>query len=459
MANTRLTRTVGTPTLNTKYTFSFWVKRALLTYSDAFMVDGRVDANNRFKIAFQSADKLEIFNSNGGSNTFKIDTNRQFRDTSAWYHIVLAVDTTDGTAGDRVKLYINGSRETSFASETTPSSSDANNVINESGATISIGAYYNNTYGYEGIISHFHFVDGTAYAPTVFGSTDATTGEWKINTSPSVTYGNNGFFILKDGNSVTDQSGNSNNFTVANGTLTNTEDCPSNVFAVFNRVDRHPGTTNNYGDYLSRGNTKITIASAQKGCLRSTIGVTSGKYYWEAKVISKSKGFYGVCNSKAFDTSSASIQASTHYSGLWYYENGPSYYTYNNNTNTTSIDSVANNDILCFALDMDNYAFYIRKNDSAWMNSGDPSSGSSRTGSIAELFTYGRNVLTDFGEVFINHYNDSGSGGSTVEYNFGNGYFGTTAITSEGTNASGIGKFEFNVPANYTSLSTKGLNL
>ena len=83
---------------------------------------------------------------------------------------------------------------------------------------------------FDGCMSHIHYTDGYAYyAPTVFGETDAT-GEWKINTSPSVTYGTNGFFILKDGASVTDQSGNSNNFTVAAGTLTNTEDCPSNVF-------------------------------------------------------------------------------------------------------------------------------------------------------------------------------------------------------------------------------------
>ena len=71
MASTRLTRTVGTPTLNTKYTLSFWVKRAKLTYSDAFIIDGRVDASNRFKIAFQSADKIEFWNSNG-SDTFPI---------------------------------------------------------------------------------------------------------------------------------------------------------------------------------------------------------------------------------------------------------------------------------------------------------------------------------------------------------------------------------------------------
>ena len=85
-------------------------------------------------------------------------------------------------------------------------------------------------YYFDGSMSHIHFIDGTAYDATAFGEYDAN-GVWKIKTSPSVTYGTNGFFILKDGNSVTDQSGNSNNFTVGGGTLTNTEDNPSNVFA------------------------------------------------------------------------------------------------------------------------------------------------------------------------------------------------------------------------------------
>ena len=80
------------------------------------------------------------------------------------------------------------------------------------------------------------FFDGYKYDASDFGSTDSTTGEWKINTSPSVSYGTMVSWILKDGNSVTDQSGNSNNFTVGGGTLTKTEDCPSNVFATINAL-------------------------------------------------------------------------------------------------------------------------------------------------------------------------------------------------------------------------------
>ena len=106
-------------------------------------------------------------------------------------------------------------------------------------------------------MSHVHFIDGTAYDASAFGETDATTGEWKINTSPSVTYGNNGFFILKDGNSVTDQSGNSNNFTVGGGTLTKTEDNPSNVFATWNPLSICNGSI--LKSTFTNGNTSILV--------------------------------------------------------------------------------------------------------------------------------------------------------------------------------------------------------
>ena len=112
-------------------------------------------------------------------------------------------------------------------------------------------------------MSHVHFCDGSALAPTVFGSTDSTTGEWKINTSPSFTYGTNGFTILKDGNTITDQSANSNNFTLSSGTLTKTEDCPSNVFATLNPLTSSNVTYSNGNLSLSGGDDVI-----------ATLGVT-----------------------------------------------------------------------------------------------------------------------------------------------------------------------------------------
>jgi hypothetical protein len=440
MANTRLTRTAGSPTLNTKYTISVWVKRASLG-GDDFIMDGRQDANNRFKLAFQSANKLEIWNSHGGSDTWVRNSNRVFRDTSGWYHIVLAVDTTDSTALDRVKLYINGVRETSFASTTNPSQNDANNVINESGAGVHIGDYSGGSNAFDGCMSHFHFCDGTALAPTVFGETDSTTGEWKIKTSPSFTLGNNGFTILKDGNTITDQSTNSNDFSLASGTLTNTEDCPSNVFATIDQqyyINRAQTVT------LSSGNTKVVSSGNNWKNFVSTLTMGSGKYYCEYKVDAwngSNLQYVGVVADwlNLNKSSHPDSFAGNATNGIGYGMNGN--YTYNN-SDTSGGATYAANDIIGVALDATNSKLYFSKNGS-WQFSGDPSNNSGGISIAANL-----NYFFVFG-----HYGSQGG-----SFNFGNGFFGTTAISSEGTNASGIGKFEYDVPTGFAALSTKGLN-
>ena len=122
-------------------------------------------------------------------------------------------------------------QETSFSNDTYPSQNADMTFAN--GYTNYIGRYGANTNSnFDGSMSYFYFVDGSVIDIAQFGSTDSTTGEWKINTSPTISsYGNEGFLILKDGNTITDQSSNSNNFTVGAGTLTKTEDNPSNVFA------------------------------------------------------------------------------------------------------------------------------------------------------------------------------------------------------------------------------------
>nr|BAR39667.1 spry domain protein [uncultured Mediterranean phage uvMED] len=439
MANTRLTRTAGTPTLNTKFTISVWVKRSSLG-ADQFIMDGRQDASNRFKLAFQSANKLEIWNSHGGSDTFAINTNRTFRDTSNWMHILLAVDTTDGTAGDRVKLYINGVRETSFSSSTNPSQNDANNVINENGAGVHIGDYSGGSNAFSGCMSHFHFCDGTALAPTVFGSTDSVTGEWQINTSPSFTLGTNGFTILKDGNTITDQSSNSNDFSLASGTLTPTEDCPSDSFATFNNLIAQTGAT------FANGNTFVYRSSAGNvkriGC---TIGATSGKYYAEFQLGTNQWG--GVCLTNGGDIARTEA-GSNGYMGEYAADKSVGVrqdgIVYSSGANVSSAQwnqgSLGATDKLCLALDLDNKKLFLGKNG-VWSSSSNPASN---TGGI---------TLTGDSYTFC-----GATDNADCKINTGNGYFGTDAISSEGSNASGIGKFEYDVPTGFTALSTKGLN-
>ena len=455
MASTYLSRTSGTATNKDKCTLSVWLKRSKLSGNDEIIIGEYASSNDRGKLLF-NADHLHYFQRTGGSITASVKTTRVFRDPSAWYHIVVAFDTAQSTDSDRIKFYINGVQETAFDIATYPSSGQ-NIRINEDSITPFIGyAGTTNTY-FDGSMSHMHFTDGYAYDASAFGSTDATTGEWKINTSPSVTYGTNGFFILKDGNSVTDQSGNGNNFTVGGGTLTKTEDCPSNVFATLNPLGYWRGQSHAPSGALSKGNNTTGIGSSEKTLLHSTIGVSSGKWYWEAKSDGVSKMFFGICNKNAFGDTSAPHD-SAGYNGIYYYEATPDFRANTGDgAKTTGISSITTGDVLGFALDMDNWALYIHKNGT-YMNSGDPTSGSSKTGAISELFNYGTWYMRYNEEVFASCYVSSTSGSGTASYNFGNGYFGTTAVSSAGTNASNNGIFEHDVPAGYTALSTKGLN-
>ena len=446
MASTYLTRTFGTPTDRKIFTWSAWIKRQnqVSDFQNA-LFGAYLNSSVRSVFRF-NAHKLNFQDTEG---SVEIRTNRLFRDVNAWYHIVLAVDTTQATSSDRVKLYVNGEQETSLDRTDYPVQ---NSIFLMGGADIHYINARNSSGSVDSIAdmsySHIHFTDGTAYDATAFGQYDAN-GVWTIKTSPSVTYGNNGFFILKDGNSVTDQSGNSNNWTVGAGTLTNTEDCPSNVFATMNPLNHYTGQT------FEAGNTAVKTISGNSVHQQfvSTLGISSGKFYWELKnhLATTSSSRIGISSENVI-SNPANLTGSGGHVG-----DDPESYAYvassgNKETNDSSSsygNSFTNGDILMVALDMDNNKLYFGKNGT-WQNSGDPTSGSTGTGS-AFTVTSG---LTYFPACSI-----LGGGGEAYQFNFGNGYFNTTAVSSAGTNASGNGIFEYDVPTGYTALSTKGLNL
>ena len=451
MANTYLTRTLGTPTNSDICTISVWLKIAS-TNATHGIAQQYSNSTNNFRFRIIPDGRLQIFQETLGASEISLLTTQVFRDTSAWYHIVIAFDTTQGTASNRVKLYVNGSQISDFDAETYPSQNtdiryNINSLVQE------IGKQDTSNY-FDGSMSHFHFTDGYAYDASAFGQYDAN-GVWTIKTSPSVTYGTNGFFILKDGNSVTDQSGNGNNFTVAGGTLTNTEDNPSNVFATLNFLNKEIG-----GATLSNGNNKLVTGSGTPytGKTNATLGASTGKYYWEVKPTTDPSTTFHIC---AIVGEDFDINNSTTYLNANGTE-GKSYISFkmaNGNIATnftgTRVDTsygnaVSTNDIIGVALDLDNGKIFFSINGT-WQNSGDPVTGtnpaSSDVGSLG-----GDIVFPAFGD---GNYATS----ATLEINFGNGYFGTTAVASAGTNASGIGIFEYDVPTGYTALSTKGLNL
>ncbi len=444
MASTYLTRTPSSNGSETKGTFSAWVKRTKL--GDYHKMYTSYQASNEFlDIQFNNADQLAVTILIGGSTYLDLRTTRLFRDVNAFYNIVVVIDSTDSTQADRCKIYVNGVRETSFATNTNNISADLNCRINGTAQNVYVGSWHNGDY-FEGLMSHVHWIDGTAYQASTFGSTDSTTGEWKINTNVTATYGTNGFFILKDGNSVTDQSGNSNNLTVAGGTLTNTEDNPSNVFCTLNPLIP-------IGANFSNGNlTHSTTSGGYKSSL-TTLGVSSGKWYCEVKYTTDT-GYtgIGVANFEKGNINSIGYLGDGTNSVSFFAGSQTLYYNGGNPSWTGA--SCANGDIIGIALDLDNGFIYWHKNGT-YMNSGNPTSGATGTGGYALS-----NIANSDGTGnYAFGVSTAATGGTrTLTCNFGNGYFGTTAISSEGTNASGIGKFEYDVPTGYTALSTKGLN-
>lgn len=443
MASTYLTRTnTGTVTNNKIFTFSAWIKRSKISSGQHSIFTGYVNSQNNDLLYIPAADTLGFWGAISNSQSTYYLTNRVLRDTNAWYHIVLAVDTTQATASDRVKIYINGVQETSFSQSSAPAQNTEFRLAKASNPQ-EIGAQ-NAGSTFDGLMSHVHFVDGTAYTPSAFGSTDATTGEWKINTNPSVTHGNNGFFVLKDGNSVTDQSGNSNNFTVAAGTLTDMVDSPSNVFATLNSLVSRTGTLTNC-NLTHEG----SGATAPDNTI-STLGVSSGKWYVEAKILTGNNynGFGVVTENNPYVNSGTDYLSNSNDALIYAYSD----IYRGGGTISGTYATLATNDIVQIAIDADNKFLYFGVNGT-WQNSSDPTSGSSGTGAL-NMTTYLGSDVT----FFVAAETGGASNTRKIEFNFGNGYFGTSAIASEGTNASGIGKFEYDVPTGYTALCTKGLN-
>ena len=450
MANTRITRSISSGSTTNKFTLSFWIKKSTISgSSDMWLFEKYNNGSARTWIRFNTdtgSPRLEV-SEYTGTYVFRKILNRVFRDVGAYYHIHIEFNSTLGTEADRLKIYINGVQETSFATTNHPALNSTSIIANAGNQHFGYSENGNGNY-FSGIMSHINFTDGYAYAPTSFGEYDAN-GVWKIKTSPSVTYGTNGFFILKDGNSVTDQSGNSNNFTVGGGTLTKTEDCPSNIFATLNPLYKSSGTVT-----FSNGNTKVVGVDFSNQRTGGTLGASSGKFYFETKMTGSVS--FGGSTIGIADYDNVNIANSTTWFGsdsnyLGFYGGGSLKVIRNGSNNDYGTLNV--NDIIGFAFDIDNGFAYISRNGT-WLNSGDPTSGSTGTGNVNRS----GNLNYNFAGKLMGIAGGFQSTDSPIS-NFGNGYFGTTAVASAGTNASGIGIFEYDVPTGYTALSTKGLNL
>jgi len=430
MATTYLHRTPGSSSNQRKWTFSTWIKRGVLSVEEA-IVTWLGSGSEYTQLRWQGSDAINFAQHDGSGYTGRINTNAVFRDVAAWYHLVCVWDTDNAAAGDRLRLYVNGVEETSFSTDTNPAQylDSYANSTNQ----LTIGSKGAANY-FSGSMAHTHFADGQAYAPTVFGETDSTSGIWVPISAPSVTYGTNGFFLkYASGALGTDSSGEGNNMAVS-GTMTPTKDNAMNNFCTWNSVgnSRISGGTA-YPVTFSNGNTTALNAHAtyHTGTM-GTIGVKKGKWYYECK-----------CS----DVGGIDYIG---YAGEDDWGNLLNTYTY---ANDGTIDDVAygntytSGDIISVAFDADNGTIWFGKNG-VWQNSASEAEIEAGTDTNAAV------TSMDMTKYYL--LAQKGFQDATNQLNTGNGYFGTTAITSAGTNA-GEGLFEYDVPSGYYAFNTNNL--
>jgi len=440
MASTQLTRTATSGT-NTKATFSAWIKKA--DANEQFLFYHFGSSANNFRIRFDP-DTIGVQTLSGSSTVMHLNTSANFRDPSAWYHIVVAIDSTQATDTNRAKIYVNGVQQTSLSATTYPPQNQ-NMHFNES-ATVYIGGQAGSNY-FNGSMTHLHWIDGTAYDASTFGETDSTSGIWKPKTAPSVTYGTNGFFLKFENSAAmgTDSSGNSNNFTVS-GTLTQNVDTPSNNFATMNPLD------NFYANgTFANGNNTVTSVSGDATYNTSTLGVSSGKWYWECKWSAQPTGS---TNQVLIGITKRPTTNANFFLGMkaWTYAYmAASGAVLQSDSTIITYNTYSIGDIIGVALDLDNNRLYFSKNG-VFQNSSNPANGTNPISITAPDST-----AEDSGAYFAGFGDGNSNLQETGQFNFGNGYFGTTAVASANADGNGHGKMEYSVPSRYYTLNTKNI--
>ena len=385
------------------YTLSFWMKAGKLTSDQSIFMTPKGSGYCRIDLASASARSINFLQWNGSSYDFILAlTANRFRDPSAWYHIIVAVDTTQSTASNRVKFYINGNQETALdPSFNTYPSQNYDTEFNT--ATVHyIG--YSSPYGpayLDGYLAEVNYVDGQQLTPSSFGETDTITGAW-IPKKYSGSYGTNGFYLKFEGSGIgTDSSGNGNNWTASgfstSGTGTDVmSDTPTTNWCTLNPISLRASFNNDCND----GNLGIeTLGGNWDRGTKGTIGASSGKWYWEYTHGTIASGYptadIGITKYESeisANTSGGETSADT------YLIQGNNGNKHNAGSGSSYGSAFTTGDICSIALDLDNGKVWFGKNGT-WFNSGDPAAGTNAaftglTGTFWPLFYWGLSAGT-----------------------------------------------------------------
>ena len=437
-----LARTPSSASNQKTWTFSCWFKI------------GNTGANHTlWSAGATGTPRLALYLSSGGqlitdiAGTGSYDESvARFRDTTNWYHLVWAFDTTQATGSNRSRMYINGTEIT--LTKTRTFSQDTNYAFNGTvkhttgGLSNSTGTFASNLY-----LAEVNFVDGTQLTPTSFGETK--NGVWIPKAISGLTYSTNGFRLtFADSSSIGDDtSGNTNDFSTT--ALASTDvmlDSPTNNFCVMNPLQK--------GAYIdiSEGNLKVAGNSATNSAVAlGTFAQTSGKWYFEVRQGAVSSEFIGVMVKQvSFENSliDGSSVAQTHGKGVVIRYNGNVRGISGELQSVSAFTYTATN-IIGIAFDMDNGAVYFAKNNT-WLNSGDPTSGSSKTGSFLNFTVDDTRIATPA--------LDSYTGGAVIA-NFGaDSSFAGNATAQGNSDENGQGDFYYTPPSGYLALCSSNLS-
>lgn len=455
-SSTCITRDPMSGDYSSKGTWSFWIKICdpdLSNNGGIFMLrKGNSYTASRLRIYLESGSNKLVWElkDSGGSDDSFIKSNARLRDVGAWYHICMSYDSTLGTAADRLKMWINGKDvRTEYGGFQSDDQVGSNfQYLASSAMFVALGRVDENNgldYKFDGSMAECYFIYNSTYDVSTFGETDATTGEWKpkLDIASGITFGSQGFYFpfTNAADMKADGSGNSNTYTIT-GTLTQSKDCPSNDFTTLNTLERLGSNIT-----VSNGNTQFFNQSSDWRTIISNLAFpNTGKFYAEMQVNEVSSAVQvGIMAQLSFvGNYQADLGTQGQYNSYAYLNTGQK----RTNSSTTSYGNSFTSGVIGIAVDMDNKNIYFSK-DGVWQNSGNPESGATGTGAA---FT---DLQNDKDYCFA-----VASQGSNpkVSWNFGNGTFGTTAVTSAGTTGSTPGTFEYDVPSGYEPLSTKGLN-
>ena len=424
-----------------RWTFSAWVKRSKLgAVQTIFNCDNA--ASDLTELQFDANDKLHFENLVSNSIKGKRVTTRVFRDVSAFYHIVVVWDSGNATAGDRIKIYINGVQETTFDTSDDPVQ-DVNSSFGENNQPIRLGTLDESAAFFSGYMAEVVILDGTAASIGDLGEYDEDSPQiWKPKDVSGLTFGSQGAYLdFEDsGDLGDDESGNGNDFTESNLAATDSAtDSPTNNFCTLNPLAPDAQT-------FSEGNTKFTNSSgANWRVALSTIAASAGKWYCEVKITEIGGGSgIGVADMNNLPSSLATDIGSGSWSWSYNSSDGNKRHSAGNGGSSFG-NSFTTNDIIGIAMDLDNNKLYFSKNGT-WQNSGDPTTGSTGTGSAFDLDAGGAYA-------FAFTTNDTGTD-PVLDINYGNPSY---ANSSDAADENGYGAFEYAPPSGYLALCTKNL--